>query len=121
MEETARQAIVLYDLLVANAENPTVLPRERPSRYRMLLTEEQRKKIEELIEDNNLDRGQFESWLAKFSPHVKDHGIAGLSAEEADRILGRPEGCVKAFRDQARAQTQANEQKDGQNNQPKAA
>ncbi len=121
LEETARQAIVLFDLLVANAQEPTVFPRERTSRYRVLLTEDQREKIEKLIMDNQVDRARFEQWLAEYSPSVKDHGIAGLSAEEADRILGRPEACLKAFREQVRDDTRANDGTAGQTDKARAA
>lgn len=107
MEETARRAIVLYDLLLSNATNPTVLPREQPSRYRVLMDEGQWERIEKLLLDNQVDRAQFEQWLAKYCPSVKDHGIAGLSSEEADRILGRPEGCLQAFRAQVRENAKA--------------
>jgi hypothetical protein len=96
-QETARKAAILYDLLCFNAENPTILPTENPSRYREALTEDQLSQIEGFIRENKLDRAKFEQWLAGLCPGVKTAGLAGLGAKSAQRILDHPEACLKAF------------------------
>ena len=97
--EIARRAIALYDHLRFNAENPSLLPTEDPSRYREPLTEDQLSRIEGFIRGNNLDRAKFEQWLAGRCPGVKTAGLSGLGAKSAQRILDVPEACLKAFRD----------------------
>ena len=97
LDETARKAIVLYDLLIANANNPTVIPREESLRYGKIMTDEQREQIKGLIRDNKLDPECFKTWLGTIFPEVKAGGIRGLTADHARHILDHAEACVKKF------------------------
>jgi hypothetical protein len=97
VEETARLAIQLYDLLVANAVKPGVMPKKDALRYREPMTSEQRAGIGKLVQDNKLDRARFEKWMGAFFPEVREEGFPGLSSEHAARILAGTEKCVKLF------------------------
>jgi len=97
LDETARKAIVLYDLLLANSVNPTILPREESLEYGQMMTAEQREQIKGLIRDNKLDSTRFTNWLGTIFPEVKGGGIRGLTDVHAKHILDHTEGCVKKF------------------------
>ena len=99
LEDTAKLAIQLYDLLLANAMKPGVLPKRDALKYRDPMTVEQRGRIGKLVQENKLDRARFEGWMGTFFPEVRDGGLDGLTNAHAAYILGKPEGCLKAFRE----------------------
>lgn len=97
VEETARKAIVLYDLLAANSVRPTVLPKESSLRYQDPMTDEQAGQIETMIRDRNIDRGRFEKWLATSCSGVRELGLSGLTKAQAEQIIDRVDACLVAY------------------------
>jgi hypothetical protein len=97
LDETARKAIILYDLFLANAVNPKIMPREESLEYGLMMTAEQREQIKGLIRDNKLDASRFTTWLGTIFPEVNGGGIRGLTDVHAKHILDHTEGCVKKF------------------------
>jgi hypothetical protein len=97
-EETAAAAIKLFDLLEADAMRAAGVTRPKHPQD-ATEAKDRRAAILRFIQDNRLDRPRFEGWLGTFFPEVRDGGLDGLTNDHAGYILGKPEGCLKAFRE----------------------
>lgn len=95
-EEIARRAIRLYDLLLANALEPTLMPREDTLEYQEPMTKDQREGVGKFVQANKLD-ARFEKWLGGLFPEVNQGGVGRLTSEHAARILKNPVKCLESF------------------------
>jgi len=116
-EETAAAAIKLFDLLEADATRAAGVTRPKHPQD-VTEAKDRRAAILRFIQDNRLDRPRFEGWLGTFFPEVRDGGIDGLTNDHAAYILGKPVGCLKAFREFAGVASTDGETTAGQGGDP---
>jgi hypothetical protein len=117
-EETAAAAIKLFDLLEADAMRASGLTRQKHPQD-VTEAKDRQTAILRFIQDNRLDRPRFEGWLGTFFPEVRDGGLDGLTTDHAAYILGKPEGCLKAFREFAGVASMDGGALDGQEGKPR--
>lgn len=119
-EETASAAIRLFDLLEADAMRAAGLTRQS-NPHDVPATARLRAEVEKFVQNNHLNRAEFEGWLGAGMPEVREGGLAAISDEHASRILSRQKGCLEAFAKARAATGQVEEPTVGQVDSPEAA
>jgi hypothetical protein len=85
IEDTAKDVIRLWEILEADARR-LAAAKQKPADA-----------VEGFIRDNHLDRRMFIGWLGTFFPEVREGRLERLTDDHANRLLGNPVGCLKAF------------------------
>ena len=98
LEETARKAITLYDLLLVNAKNPDLLPNIGCLKYQPAATIEEKDRVRAFIMDTGIEAGSFIQWAEIQFPEVKTGGMRCLSGESAGKIVANPDRVLESFR-----------------------